>query len=233
MIVRQHCESLQLITQPDHAHLAGLIMSRSVSLRAHPRRDSILLAVAEHDNGWREEDAEPMVNHQNGEVVDFVAAPLAVRHRVWPRAVARLTHDPWAAALVAQHAITVYDRFRSDRAWDLFFAEMAAARDRLLEGGGLPLTELLLDYAYVRLGDLISLAFCTGWTDEHSFGEWRVRLERDHVVVAPDPFGGERVPIRIHARELPKRTFRTDDDLRQTLNQAPRVELTGVVDAGC
>ena len=37
-------------------------------------------------------------------------------------AVAGLTDAPWAAALVAHHAITVYDRFRADPAWDDFFA---------------------------------------------------------------------------------------------------------------
>lgn len=229
MIVRPRHESILLITQPDHAHLAGLIMARSAGLHEHPRRASILRAVADHDNGWREEDDRPMVHRESGEVVDFVTAPLAVRHRVWPRAVERLKEDPWAAALVAQHAITVYDRYRPDRAWDDFFAEMEGARDAILRVIAGRLEDLQSDYVHVRLGDLISLAFCTGWSDEQRFGEWTVQLHGDDVRVAPDPFGGVDVPLRIDARELRRRTFRSDEDLRHTIRQAPVVTLTGRV----
>ena len=98
---------------------------------------------------------------------------------------AALAHDPWAAALVAQHAITVYDRFRSDSEWASFFAEMETARDAMLRASGLPLDDLLDDYAFVRLADLISLTFCTGWTDEQRFGEWTVNGVGARVVVTP------------------------------------------------
>ena len=130
MIVRPVHDRLQLITQPDHAHLARTIMVHCVQLAARPRRDSILHAIGEHDNGWAEEDAVPTVNHNTGSVADFVSVPLSVRHRVWPRGVARLADDPWAAALVAQHALTVYDRFRSDAGWTPFFDELAGVKKR-------------------------------------------------------------------------------------------------------
>ena len=229
MIVRTHGSAILLITQSDHARLAGEIMARSLELRGHPRRESILLAVAEHDNGWREEDAAPIVDPATGGVVDFVTAPLAVRHRVWPRAVERLEEDPWAAALVAQHAITVYDRYRQDHAWDSFFAGMEAARERMRVRSGRPLEELQADYVHVRLGDLISLAFCTGWTDEHSFSGWRVRYDGERVYVAPDPFGGAAVPVHIEARELAAGSFADDETLRARLPDAPSVTLTASV----
>ncbi len=129
MIVRTLPESIQLVTQPDHARLAGRIMEDCLPLAMHARRASILLAAAEHDNGWIEEDAAPAVD-ADGRVVDFVTAPLSVRHGVWPRAIARLAGDPWAAALVAQHAITVYDRFRVEPEWSTFFAEMEVGARR-------------------------------------------------------------------------------------------------------
>jgi len=116
VIVRRVHDAIQLITQPDHAHLARTIMEHCVPLAARRRRDAILHAIAEHDNGWAEEDAAPTVNPTTGTVVDFVSAPLSVRHAVWPRGIARLADDPWAAALVAQHALTVYDRCSSGSA---------------------------------------------------------------------------------------------------------------------
>lgn len=230
MIVRPVHDLVLLITQPDHAHLAGTIMEHCVPLAALPRRDAILHAIAEHDNGWAEEDAAPTVNPNTGTVVDFVSAPLSVRHAVWPRGVARLADDPWAAALVAQHALTVYDRFRSEAEWTSFFAEMEAARDAMLRASGMPHDNLVADYAFVRLADLISLTFCTGWTEEQRFSYWTVQLSGTRVVVTPDAFGGAVVPIAISAKEIRNQPFRSDAELRDALNEANTTALQGEVE---
>jgi len=231
VIVRPSHDRVQLITQPDHAHAARAIMEHCVPLASLPRRDAILHAIGEHDNGWAETDAAPTVDPATGNVVDFVSAPLSVRHEVWPRAVARLGDDPWAATLVAQHAITVYDRFRPESEWTPFFARMEAMRDTLLRANGTRLDDLLPDYAFVRLADLISLTFCTGWTDAHRFGEWTVQRSGARVVVTPDAFGGAVIPIEIEAREIRSQPFRSDAELRQALTEANTVTLRGEVAA--
>jgi hypothetical protein len=228
VIVRRVPHGLQLITQPDHAHLARRIMEHCALLENHPRRGVILHAIGQHDNGWAEEDAAPTVDSTGG-VVDFVSAPLSVRHGVWPRAVTRLAGEPWAAALVAEHAITVYDRFRPDADWTSFFAEMETARDRMLTQSGRPLDDLLADYAFVRLADLISLTFCTGWSDEQRFREWTVRRIGTRIVVIPDAFGGRTIPFEITAREIGDQAFRSHAELRQALSEAITVTLSGEV----
>jgi hypothetical protein len=227
MIVRSARACIQLITQPDHAHLARAIMEHSVALARRTRRASILHAIGEHDNGWAEDDAAPRVNPETGGVLDFVNAPLSVRHEVWPRAVARLAADPWAATLVAQHAITVYDRFRSEAAWAPFFVRMTAARDEMLIASGMPLEALVADYSFVRLGDLISLTFCAGWTDGQRFGDWAIHLSGTRVVVSPDLFGGATIPIEIGAREIPNQAFRSDAELRDALDRGVTTMLRG------
>jgi hypothetical protein len=229
VIVRPVDDGLQLITQPDHAHLARTIMELCVPLASQPRRGAILHAIGEHDNGWAEEDAAPTVNLTTGNVADFVSVPLSVRHGVWPRGVTRLADDPWAAALVAQHALTVYDRFRSEVEWTPFFDEMAAARGAMLRASGMPLDDLEEDYPFVRLADLISLTFCTGWTDEQRFGEWTVQLSGTLVVVTPDAFGGAKIPIEIHARQIRNLRFRSDAELRDVVNEASTTTLQGEV----
>jgi hypothetical protein len=229
VIVRQAADSIQLITQPDHARAARAIMEHCVQLSARPRRSAILHAIGEHDNGWSETDDAPSVDPATGNVVDFVSAPVSVRQEVWPRAVARLSKDPWAAALVAQHAITVYDRFRPDPEWPPFFAQMEAARDRLLRESGLAFDELLADYVFVRLGDLISLTFCTGWTDEHRYAERMVKRSGTRVVVTPDPFGGAVIPFEVKGREIPRRAFASDAGLHEALRRAPTTILRGEV----
>lgn len=229
MIVRPVHDRLQLITQPDHAHLARTIMVHCVPLAARPRRDAILHAIGEHDNGWAEEDAAPTVNPNTGSVADFVSVPLSVRHRVWPRGIARLSGDPWAAALVAQHALTVYDRFRSDPEWTPFFDEMAAARGAMLRASRMPIHDLEADYPFVRLADLISLTFCTGWADEQRFGDWTVQLSGTRVGVSPDPFGGIEIPIEIDAREIRHQPFRSEAELRAALSEGRTTTLRGAV----
>jgi uncharacterized protein DUF3891 len=229
VIVRPLPDAVQLITQPDHAHLARAIMEHCVPLAARPRRDAILHAIDEHDNGWAEEDAAPTVDPRTGNVVDFVSAPVHVRHAVWPRAIARLADDAWAAALVAQHALTVYDRFRSDAEWTSFFAEIETTRGAMLGASALPLNDLLADYAFVRLADLTSLAFCTGSTDEQRFGDWTIQLSGTRVVVTPDAFGAAEIPIEVRARRVRNHPFRSDRELRDALSEAKATTLRGEV----
>jgi hypothetical protein len=227
MIVRTFSDHLELITQPDHAHLARAIMEHCVPLGDQPRRDAILLAISEHDSGWSGPDAAPIVNAATGRVFDFVNAPTGVRQAVWPRSIAALEANPWAAALVAQHAITVYDRFRPDREWTSFFDGMETARGALLRSAGLSLDHLVADYAFVRLADLISLAFCSGSIDEQRFDAFTVRLRGTRVVVTPDVFGGSVIRFAIEAKVISSRPFQTDDELRRALRGARTAILRG------
>ena len=227
MIVRSRDGQLQLITQPDHAQLAARIMEHWVPLRDHPRRATILHAIAEHDAGWAELDVSPAADPATGRIIDFISAPASVKQAVWPRAVRSLSNHPWAAALVAQHAITVYDRYRPDPEWHGFFREMAALRDLLVQAVARSESELIADYEFVRLGDLISLAFCTGWDDEQRFGRWRISRSEARVLVTPDAFDGAVVPFAVEGRSIPAGSFAATEQLTLALKDARIVTLRG------
>lgn len=229
MIIRTSGDQRLFIRQPDHAHLSRRVMEACRPLDTNPRRLRILQAIGEHDNGWTEPDAAPIVDPASGTPFDFVTAPLSVRHGVWPRGVDRLAGDPWAAALVAQHAIAVYDRFRNDPAWAEFFSRMESLRDELVRESGESPEILADDYPFVRLGDMISLVFCTGWTDELRFGVWSVTGSGAHVTVSPDPFDGVTIRMEIEARALRLGRYETDDELRAEFAQAPLIVLEGSV----
>jgi hypothetical protein len=229
VIIRPADGVRHLITQPDHAALAGRIMEHWVSLGAAERRDAILRAVREHDNGWREPDAAPTVDPHTGAVLDFVSIGTPVKQNVWRRCLAGLTDAPWTAALVAHHAVSVYDRFRSDPTWDAFFADMESARDGHLTASGGAMDALVRDYVYVRLGDLASLAFCNAWSDPQGLGPWTIRLlDGRHLLVEPNPFVHD-VPIAVDARALPLTPFASDEALAVAWHAAPVVTLSGVV----
>jgi hypothetical protein len=233
MIVRNAGSSLHLITQPDHAALARRVMERWAPLHDAPRRASILLAVEEHDNGWREPDSAPLADPATGGVFDFIQIPVATRQAVWPRGVQRLAEDDeWSAALVAHHAATVYDRYRGDPAWAGFFPELEAFRDKLAESSGRNYAQLTRDYVFVRIGDLISLIFCAQWDEPQTYDQWTFHRDGERVVVSPDAFGGREVPIAIRAREIPSRRYNSDEDLRDTIRRSPIVTLSGTVTPG-
>jgi len=229
MILRPATGTQHLITQPDHAALAGRIMAQWSSLATAERRDVILRAVRDHDNGWREPDAAPTCDAATGAIRDFIGVPAAVKQGVWPRALAGLADAPWAAALVAHHAISVYDRFRTDPEWAGFFAQLEAARARHVAASGLPMEALVRDYVYVRLGDLASLAFCNAWSEPQVLGPWTIRLlDGRTLLVEPNPFVHD-VPIAVEARALPLTRWASDDQLRAAWRDAPVVTVSGLV----
>lgn len=228
MIVRPGDGVLHLVTQPDHAALARRLMTLWPSLQKAERRRDILTALEHHDRGWQHADAAPTVDPATGRIHDFVHAPVEVRQAVWPVSVDRLAAAPWAAALVAHHALSIYDRFRGDVAWDAFFAGMTTARDAHLAASGGDLKALARDYVYVRLGDLLSLTFCTAATEPATLGPWTIRRDRSRLHVEPNPFVLD-VPFAVEAREIADVPYRTDAALRAALAAAPSRALEGVV----
>ena len=223
MIIRDHGSPAVLITQPDHARLARQMMSPFTSrgFATADRRDSILYAIEEHDNGWREVDAAPLVG-DDGRLLDFVSAPAEVRQAIWPRGVHRLAADP-----VAQHAVTIYARFRSDPAWTRFFSDMEQIRDRFLMEAGLAAHALARDYFFVRLADLMSLAFCTTATEPQALEDHVITLAGATLIVAPDPFAGATVPIEVPGRRLQRVSFASRAAAAQAFDEAERITITG------
>jgi hypothetical protein len=235
VIIQRRDTSLVLITQPDHAALSAGIMQhwRDGGLHSHPRRESILLAVREHDNGWEPVDRRPILDSSTGGLLDFMDAPADVRQTIWPRAVDRLADDPWAAALVARHALHIYRRYRQEAQWHGFFADLEAKRDaHLRRVDSLTLEDLQGDYFFVRMGDLLSLTFCNGWSEGPERPGYGMRLEEDRLVVTPDPFGGGVVRLAVRARELPNRRFRSEADAAREFEAASIFSLTGVFAGG-
>jgi hypothetical protein len=231
VIVRSDLDPPLLITQPDHAALAAVIMSgwKSGGLHASPRYAAIMLAVQAHDNGWQEVDAEPCLDPATGQVLDFVHVPEDVRHAVWRRGVARLTGEPYAAALVAQHALHIYRRMRQQPGWRQFFVDMTAARDEHLTAAHETIETLQREYSFLRLADLASLAFCGVDTGGQAYEMgYDIRLEDARLVIAPDPFEGASFEVEIAGRELAA-TFASLADARAAWQSAPRRTMSGVV----
>lgn len=231
MLLQRRGDTLLFIPQRTHAALAATLMARWQlgGLPDNPRREAILTATREHDEGWAEEDAELHVG-DNGDPLDFVAVPPHVKHRIWPRATERVAAatSPYVAALIAQHALTVHAPLRQQPAWREFFARMERLRDGYLSRASPAEAEAAsTDYSFVRIGDQLSLIFCNGWTTPMSGTGFSARLEGSTLRITPDPFGGQRVPMQVEARILPARAYESAADLRQTYETARTTILAG------
>jgi hypothetical protein len=106
---------------------------------------------------------------------------------------------------------------------------MEAARHTMLHLSGVPHDVLDSDYVWLRLGDLVSLAFCTAAAEPLVFGAWTVGYDGAAVHVAPDIFGSSDVPFDIDACEIDDRRYADDADLREAVRRGRSVRLEGVV----
>lgn len=207
MIVIDEPESWLLIRQPDHAALSERLMAAWVAdgFPDRPRRDEILAATGAHDDGWIELELDPAWDPERARPYDFLTEPEERRHGLWPRAVDLVgrAHGPYAASLVARHAA--------------YLSGVEAGPDTLDR-----------DYAIVRDGDLLSLVACGAWGESTTMGGRRVRRVEGGLEVAPDPFGGARVPYRVPCRRIERRDYGSDEALREAIDAAAWTHLPGV-----
>jgi len=231
MIVRHDGDTFLLITQPDHAQLAETLVRaiRTEPALAGDARRTILFATREHDNGWLEVDALPMVDAASGRPCDFMSGVAAVKHELWLRGIARAAKtDALAGALIAEHAVTVYGYRRADPAWTSFFSTIGSMRDALLQRIGF--TERAVFDAYyrcVRLGDSFSLQFCNSWTDPSDTLGYHAEMQGTSLLIAPDPFDGKTVTLRVVGRRIPARQYRDDAQVRAAIAAATPEIVTG------
>ena len=227
MIVAADGAGLRLVTQPDHAVLAAEILRlwRSDGLPRHPRRDDLLFAVREHDNGWREADAAPRTDPATGRPLDFRSLPLPDRREVWDRGTARFAASrPYAALLIAEHARAVHRERRGSPEWDDLLDLLDRRRADLLESTGAPLSMISEDYKFLEIADGLSLFACGGTAGPLEVRGVRAALAGPELRLEPFPLAGTTV-FRVPCRRLPDRAYAGDADLGGALAAARWEEL--------
>ncbi len=219
MIVVPEDGRLRVVTQSDHAHLAGEVVAlwRADGLPANPRRPEIVRAVREHDNGWRETDSAPRVDRATGRPHDFRTLPAEVRREIWRRGAARLAATrPYAALLIVHHALVLHAGNRGNDAWDEdLLAPLDELYGELVETTGAPAFQVAADYRFLAVADALSLAACgalAGAIDPEGAAGHRVALCDGRVEIDPFPLAGATT-FRVPDRSIPDRVYRGDADL--------------------
>jgi hypothetical protein len=222
MIVVEDRDGLLLVTQPDHARFAAQLLSLWCrdDLPEHPRRELLLAAVREHDNGWREVDAAPRIDASTGRPYDFRSLPAEHRRELWQRGVDRFTVTaPYTALLAAQHSWELHRDHRTDPGWTGFLAALAQRREELLAAAALDAEALAADYRWLALADALSLAVCCRSVAPIERPDLTARWRDGELEIEPFPLAGATT-FEIPCRRVANRRYRGETDLAGALGAA-------------
>lgn len=106
MLVTRREGRLALVTQPDHAAVAGTLARHWGNQRfvTPAAREALICAAEHHDDGWRELDPRPMFNHEQQRPAHFIELPLTDTAPSYARGVESVyDRDQQAGALVSMH----------------------------------------------------------------------------------------------------------------------------------
>jgi len=227
MIVVADDASLLLVTQTDHAHFSGELLSlwRAEGVPVHPRRDDLIFAAREHDNGWREADAAPRWSPERGLPYDFLTLPRDERIESWERGTRRFAAPrPYAALLITRHALSLFENRRGQPAWQPFLDFLTESERELLARTGASRAELEADYRWIDLADLISLTVCSRWREPVARRGVRIEPGDGEVRLDPFPLAGATT-FRVPCRRIARRSYRGDADFGGELAAARWEEL--------
>lgn len=233
MIVSPQVRGSRHVTQADHARFAAdlLRLFRLPELVRHPRREALLRAIAEHDNGWWEADAAPRLAAGGGAALDFRLFPFDLRQEIWSRGVERFaSEDPYLAALVATHALRLSRRWQDEPHWAGFRRALAGRQEELLEASGESAAAVAGDDRWMALADELSLAVCAGDSAVVTCPGWHLELQESPggtfeeelmgVALEPFPLAGVTV-FELSCRWLATETFPSAAALGLALATAP------------
>jgi hypothetical protein len=124
MIRRQVAQEYWLITQHDHAMLAGALARKLGQTPPPPTGESAILGIELHDCGWPGHDDQPTLNKRRAPT-DVFETGRQVALAVWLRSVEiAVERDPYAGLLVSLHVLALSNyatqqRILGTRSWDL------------------------------------------------------------------------------------------------------------------
>jgi hypothetical protein len=215
MIVVPEEDAWLFVTQTDHARFAGELLSlwRADGLPEHPRREELLFAAREHDNGWREADAAPRWDAGRGRPHDFLSLPARDRREVWERGPARYAASrPYVALLITRHAQHLLADRRGEADWEGLLAFLDDLAAELVEATGAGEEDLAADYRWVDLADLASLAACNRWREPFGRHGTEGRVADGRLALDPFPLAGATT-FAVPCRRVPRRAYASDADL--------------------
>jgi hypothetical protein len=212
MIVHPVGDSAEIVMQVDHSTVAGTLASLWPGLEP---RESVLMAAALHDIGWRSWEAYPRLDPDTGRPQNFLAVDINLHLEFYEAGIAEVTaRDRYAGMLVGKHLAGIYrrrygtqDALKLRRAADAqakideFVArveERFLAQQREL---GVSDEEFWRNYVLLQVFDRLSLWLCKG--DPAGTGHMQIALPGDtELAVEPTAGGCALSPYPLETRPV-------------------------------
>lgn len=238
MIRREENNNWLLITQHEHAGLAGEIMEYwgNEMFSAPEPRDEVLFAINEHDAGWRQWDASPKLYAPSGLPANFSEIETQDQSVIWKRCFRdHAAEHPYASVLIALHFAKFnqhnLDRDPSDKNAGTLKTELVKfIKDKAgVELNGFSLEDMSSDIKVnlklLQIGDIVSLSLCHGWKSIEIkdapvdyLGNCRtLKMESGdglNYTLEPYPFGEPKLNFSILSRRLNGASFADDAEYR-------------------
>ncbi|MGE3316301.1 MAG: DUF3891 family protein [Planctomycetaceae bacterium] len=250
MIRRDDGDDWLLISQVDHAHLAGVIASAwgNAEVPALPRSEWLVPAVRGHDDGWREWEDSPHIDPATGTPREFLEMPMVEATAIWNRSIAKCGKHPFGKLWVSrhfQHLTRLALESREDNNEDVAALEhflevqQAVEQDERAAGAALSFVGDKYDqlaergFRYVQMFDRMSLWLCCAERSKPQdfavphFGIVQLTPQSNcsTIVGAPGPLSVDSLLLSTPARRIPARRYMSDDEYRRTLASAPVEQL--------
>jgi hypothetical protein len=241
---------LLCINQTTHALLAEAFCrhwGNTVFARPEPY-DAVMLAIAQHDNGWYEWEQQPRLR-EDGYPADFLheADPIG-KVALWTRGMQRAgAQHPYAGLLIGGHAACLYRTYpeqglavEAQQCIDSFVetqAELVAyVRDQWQAipeiAHGMRPEVLEANIRLLQFGDAASLQLCMGSGPARQIAHCPVDFAGAETTIAmtcagtsvhfdPWPFDVDHFELSVHGKLLSQRVFATTADYHAALAAAP------------
>jgi hypothetical protein len=233
-IQKQAAAEYWLVSQPDHAALAGALAANFVSPEFPCIDPLISQAIEVHDAGWAIFDSEAQVAaapalDSRGKPLSFLEIGPEDFLRAWTVSIERAASVcPAGGYIVSRHFCALgegrlgsgIDSPQNATRLRDFLAGEAGRQQRLHAQSGKPLAELESLLRVLQFCDLLSLYLCCGATEAVEFpqpfapGKVRIRPENESFFLDPSPFrapGGaqEMLSLAVEARRYPSAVPKT------------------------
>ncbi len=233
MLVQQRGRGrLRLVEQHEHGLISGeLARLWIVGAQGGGLPETVVLATALHDLGWRSLDAHPRLDPDTGLPHDFITFPLVEKYRAAAEGIDRVAElHPYAGVLVSLH----YSELGKENAPVEFLENEKERRFELLDllgeeapSGG----RIRDDLAHLQLLDHLSLFLCLAspeaengtvprWLSGEAFqpvdgyGALRARwTDSETVQVIPFPFRADPLAVEVPVRHATGAPFTSQAEL--------------------
>ncbi|MCE2503634.1 MAG: DUF3891 family protein [Chlorobi bacterium] len=223
MIVTKTREEVIAIKQEDHAAFAAFLLERwsDHGFKHDERREAIIRATSEHDNGWGEFDAAPRIDNKTRLPVNFKRVTPEETNEIWMRGSQRFVkEEPYVAMLITHHAYALHESaHKRSGIWNDFFVTLARQRAFLRDALGLTHNDIEHSYSFLRMADWFSLKYCSepklGANRPDQYAGYKVMRDDNTFRFRPYPFIDHNIGYELPVYVLDRNGYKSREDVQK------------------